>query len=105
VELSPAFLVQPIASGTELSTLDVDPQWLSENSGEQPAPERPLSKVSSLFLWTSVPAGQLSAEISVPTITDQVTEQPESVRFQAVDENGDPQSGGPELTGTVLDAS
>jgi hypothetical protein len=88
-----------------LSTLDVDPQWLSENSGEEPAPERPLSKVPGLFLWTSVPAGQLSAEISVPTITDQVTEQPESVRFQAVDENGDPQSGGPELTGTVLDAS
>lgn len=104
VELNPVFLVQPVTTGPELSTLDVDPQWLGESSGEEPAPERPLSKVS-LFLWTSVPAGQLSAEISVPTITDQVTEQPESVRFQAMDENGDPQSGGPELTGTVLDAS
>ena len=105
VELNPAFLVQPIASGAELSTLDVDPQWLSENSGEEAAPERPLSKVLGLFLWTTVPAGQLSGEISVPTVTDQVTEQPESVRFVDVDENGDPQSGGPELTGTVLDAS
>ena len=105
VELNPSFLVQPVAAGPELSTLDVNPQWLSENSGEEAAPERPLSKVLSLFLWTSVPPGLLSGEISVPTITDQVTEQPESVRFLGVDENGDPQSGGPELTGTVLDAS
>jgi hypothetical protein len=104
VELNPSFLVQPVAAGPELSTLDVNPQWLSENSGEEAAPERPLSKVLSLFLWTSVPPGLLSGEISVPTITDQVTEQPESVRFLGVDENGDPQSGGPELTGTVLDA-
>ncbi|MFF6987587.1 hypothetical protein [Streptomyces sp. NPDC010273] len=104
-ELNPAFIVQPVTTGPELSTLDVDPTWLSENSGEEPAPERALSKVPGLFLWTSVPAGQLSGEVSVPTITDQVTEQPESVRFVAVNENGDPQSGGPELTGTVLDAS
>ncbi|WUV71089.1 hypothetical protein OG223_48050 [Streptomyces sp. NBC_01478] len=105
VELNPSFIVQPVATGPELSTLDVDPQWLGENSGEEPAPERPLSKVTGLFLWTSVPAGRAGTEISLPTIKDQVTEQPESVRFVAVDENGNPQSGGPELTGTVLDAS
>jgi hypothetical protein len=105
VELNPSFIVQPVASGPELSTLDVDPQWLGENSGEEPAPERPLSQVTNLFLWTTVPAGQSSTEISLPTVKDQVTEQPESVRFVAVDDNGNPQSGGPELTGTVLDAS
>lgn len=105
VEINAGFLVQPVAAGPELSTLDVDPQWLSENSGEEPAPERPLSKVSGLSLWTSVPAGQLSTEISLPTITDHVTEQPESVRFVATDDNGEPRNGGPELTGTVLDAS
>ncbi|MFJ5302987.1 hypothetical protein [Streptomyces sp. NPDC088350] len=105
VEINTPFVVQPVTAGPELSTLDVDPQWLQEYTGEQPAPERPLSKLTSLYVWASVPAGQLSAEISLPTITDQVTEQPESVRFVAVDDNGDPQSGGPELTGTVLDAS
>ncbi|MBK3573123.1 hypothetical protein JHN63_04665 [Streptomyces sp. MBT65] len=105
VELNPSFIVQPVATGPELSTLDVDPQWLGENSGEEPAPERPLSQVTNLFLWTTVPAGQSSTEISLPTVKDQVTEQPESVRFVAVDDNGNPRSGGPELTGTVLDAS
>lgn len=105
VELNPSFVVQPVTAGPELSTLDVDPTWFSETSGEEPAPERALSRVPGLYLWASVPAGRLSSDISVPTITDQVTEQPESVRFVAVDQNGDPQSGGPELTGTVLDAS
>ncbi|MFJ9242194.1 hypothetical protein [Streptomyces sp. NPDC101776] len=105
VELYPSFLVQPVATGPELSTLDIDAQWLRDNSGEEPAPERPLSQVTNLSLWTSVPAGQSSTEISIPTVKDQVTEQPESVRFVALDDNGNPQSGGPELTGTVLDAS
>jgi hypothetical protein len=103
VELDPWFAVQPVVTGPELSTLDVDPRWLSESSGEEPAPERPLSKVPYLSVWTSVPAGGLSAEISLPTITDHVTEQPESVRFLGTDENGEPRAGGPELTGTVLD--
>ncbi|MET7568567.1 hypothetical protein ABZT04_08690 [Streptomyces sp. NPDC005492] len=104
VEMNFGFVVQPVTAGPELSTLDVDPQWFKEASSEEPAPERPLSKVSSLFIWSSVPAGQLSTEISVPTVTDQVTEQPESVRFVATDDNGEPHSGGPELTGTVVDA-
>ncbi|WP_406463756.1 hypothetical protein OH768_49260 [Streptomyces sp. NBC_01622] len=105
VEINPTFVVQPVTTGPELSTLDVDPQWFRDNSGEETTPERPLSKVLSLALWATVPAGQTSAEISMPTITDQVAEQPESVLFRAFDNNGDPVSDGPVLTGTVLDAS
>ncbi|MET7489317.1 hypothetical protein [Streptomyces sp. NPDC005538] len=104
VELNLAFAVQPVTAGPELSTLDVDPQWFKEMSGEEPAPERPLSKASGLYIWSTVPAGQLGTEISVPTVTDQVAEQPESVRFVATDDNGEPRDGGPELTGTVVDA-
>lgn len=51
-----------------------------------------------------MPKGALSAEVSLPTVKDQVAEPPESVRFQEADENGDPRPGGAVLSGTVLDA-
>lgn len=104
-ELDPTFVVQPVASGAELSTKDVDPTWLRESSGQSPDPERPLSKVDGLYLWVSMPAGKLTADVTIPTVSDQVTEPAESLRFQAVDDSGNPQDGGPQLTGTVLDAS
>ncbi|MFF3332407.1 hypothetical protein ACFYWX_23070 [Streptomyces sp. NPDC002888] len=105
VDLWSGFTVAPVSSGAELSTKDVDPQWLRESSGESPDPERALSQLESLWLWGAVPAGQTGAEITVPTVADRVTEPAESVRFGYVDDSGEPQQGGPELTGTVLDAS
>ncbi|MGW3286388.1 alpha/beta hydrolase family protein [Streptomyces sp. NPDC001002] len=105
VDLGVSFGILPVTDGPELSTKDVDPQWLAENTGEEPDPERPLSSLQYLSLFGYVPAGELSAEVSLPTITDQVTEPTESVRFQQLNDNGEPQEGGAILNGTVLDAS
>ncbi|MET9381709.1 hypothetical protein ABZY09_11605 [Streptomyces sp. NPDC002928] len=55
-----------------------------------------------LYLWVSIPAGQTSAELSLPTVKDQLTEPAESGRFQWVDGSGEP-GDRPVLTGTVLD--
>ncbi|MFF4394137.1 alpha/beta hydrolase family protein [Streptomyces sp. NPDC001480] len=104
VDLGTAFAAVPV-SGTELSTKDVDPAWLRDTSGASPDPERPLSKVDGLYLWVDVPAGKLSTDVTLPTVKDRVAESAETVRFQQLDEQGDPQSGGLVLDGTVLDAS
>lgn len=105
VGLSSIFTVTPVTEGGELSTKDVDPDWLMENFGTSPDPERPLSEVEGLSLWASVPAGETSGDVSLPTVKDGVAEPAESVRFQFVDDEGEPQEGGPVLTGTVLDGS
>jgi hypothetical protein len=105
MDVESLFVVRPVTGGPELSTKDVDPQWLQEHSGESPDPERPLSKLEYLHLRVSVPAGRRSAEVSVPTVKDQVRERAEAVRFQLADDTEEPRDGGPVLTGTVLDAS
>jgi hypothetical protein len=105
VDLYPYFVVEPVTGGPELSTKDVDPAWLDSASGEKPDPERPLSQVKYLALVANVPAGRLSAEVTLPTVTDQVTEPAESVSFRMVGDDGNPPPDGPVLTGTVLDAS
>jgi hypothetical protein len=107
-EMSSVLEVLPVTGGAELSTTDVDPAWLADASGESPLPARPLSQVEGLFLYVSVPPGQLTGELSVPTVADTVAEPEESVRLRATDfdeETGEPIPGGPEFTGTVLDAS
>jgi hypothetical protein len=100
------FSVLPVTSGTELSTTDVDPRWLTENSGESPQPSRPLSTVESLSLFATVPVGQSSAEVTIPTVADALRETEESVRIQMTvyDDSGEPHNG-PALTGRVRDAS
>lgn len=104
VDLGVTFAVVPVTDGPELSTKDVAPEWLEESSGEKPDPERPLSTVKYLSLWVYLPAGKVSAEVTLPTVADRVTEPAESVRFQQTDDNGDPVPGGAVLSGTVLDA-
>ncbi|MFK4099536.1 hypothetical protein ACI2L1_05530 [Streptomyces sp. NPDC019531] len=105
VDVGADYVVVPVTDGPELSTKDVDPAWFTDSTSEDPDPERPLSSVTLLSLWASVPAGQPSAELTLPTVKDQVAEPAESVRFQLAGENGDPQPGGPVVSGTVLDAS
>ncbi|MEU5599146.1 hypothetical protein [Streptomyces sp. NPDC020298] len=79
VDLGASFVVRPVTGGAELSTKDVDSQWLSERSGEFPDPARPLSRLDRLVLGVNIPAGQTSGEITLPTVTDQVTEPTGSV--------------------------
>ncbi len=49
------------------------------------------------------PAGETDAEVTVPTVRDEVTEPAEHIGWQPTDDAGEPQ--GPVLNGTVLDAS
>ncbi|MEU7083225.1 hypothetical protein AB0448_07980 [Streptomyces achromogenes] len=105
VDMDAWFGVAP-ATAPELSTKDVPATWLREQSGEKPDPERPLSKVSWLWLWADIPAGRTSADLTVPTVKDRVRESTESVRFRQLDpQTGKPRTGGLEATGSVLDAS
>ncbi|WP_328500057.1 hypothetical protein OG828_03535 [Streptomyces sp. NBC_00457] len=104
-EISPLFRVEPVTGGAELSTKDVDPRWIEEYSGESPDPERPLSQLEGLYFWMSVPAGQTSVDVSLPTLKDTATEPEESVRFRQADDSGEPQPDGAVISGTVLDAS
>ncbi|MER5472024.1 hypothetical protein [Streptomyces sp. NPDC002685] len=95
-----------VTGGAELSTTDVDPQWLRENSGEGPLPSRPLSQLRGLSLFVNVPAGETGAEITIPTVTDTATEPEETVRLRLTVYDGTGEShDGPEFTGTVHDPS
>ncbi|MFS8201658.1 hypothetical protein ACLVWQ_23555 [Streptomyces sp. CWNU-52B] len=94
--------VLPVTEGAELSTKDVDPQWLKDWSGEEPDPERPLSD-TGLWVWINFPPGSTEADFTVPTVRDEVTEPTESTRLVLTDENADPLPDSPALTGTVLD--
>ncbi|MFI1400845.1 alpha/beta hydrolase family protein [Streptomyces sp. NPDC020681] len=102
VEITKILQIVPVPGRPELSTKDVDRQWLLDMLGEVPDGEVPLSKLEYAYLWAAVPAGKTSAEVLVPTVGDQVAEQTEYVGLQATDEEGKPQ--GPVVTGTVLDA-
>ncbi|WP_406858928.1 hypothetical protein ABZO31_01245 [Streptomyces sp. HUAS MG47] len=107
VDLTGDFGFLPVTAGTELSTQDVDPVWLSEHFGQSPTPARPLSALGEdAFLWVTVPAGSLTADVSVPTVADRVRESAETVRgrLTTYDEAWEPVPG-PVVTGTVRDAS
>ncbi|SEP75480.1 hypothetical protein SAMN04487983_1001429 [Streptomyces sp. yr375] len=103
VDLWQPVLVLPVTDGAELSTKDVDPQWLLDYAGELPDPERPLSK-TSLWVWMTVPAGTDGTDFTVRTVPDEVAEPTESMRLTLTDDNADPLPDQPILTGTVLDA-
>ncbi|MFJ2827080.1 hypothetical protein ACIPC1_05640 [Streptomyces sp. NPDC087263] len=96
-------LAFPVTEGAELSTKDVDPQWLMDLLGELPDPERPLSQVIQ-WVYASIPAGATSAEFAVPTVKDQVAEPAESVRLAVTDYDGVPLPGSQVVPGTVVDA-
>jgi hypothetical protein len=103
VDISQPVRVLPVTEGAELSTKDVDPQWLMNHTGELPDPERALSR-ANLWVWTDIPAGTTTADFTVPTVTDQLAEPAESVRLALTDDNAEPLPDRPVLTGTVVDA-
>jgi hypothetical protein len=77
------FLPQAPAAGPELSTTDVDPQWFTDNSGEEVEPSRPLSS-TQVQPFLAIEPGTTAADFAVPTVADGVAEGPEHVRFQAL---------------------
>ncbi|MFI5875210.1 hypothetical protein ACIBAH_22655 [Streptomyces sp. NPDC051445] len=94
--------VLAVTEGAELSTKDVDPQWLEESSGDVPDPERPLSD-AALWVWLNIPPGSTGVDFVVPTVRDRVAEPTESMRLALTDRNAEPLPDRPVLTGTVLD--
>ncbi|MER7479108.1 hypothetical protein ABTX60_15920 [Streptomyces sp. NPDC126510] len=102
VDLWQPVRVLPVTDGTELSTKDVDPQWLKESSGDVPDPERPLSG-AHLWVWVTIPAGSTGVDFVVPTVRDMVAEPAESTRLALTDRRAEPLPGRPVLRGTVLD--
>jgi hypothetical protein len=104
VEIWQPVRVLGVSEGAELSTKDVDPQWLMDYSGDSPDPERPLSE-ANLWVWMEIPAGTTGVEFTVPTVRDQVAEPTESMRLALTDWDAEPLPDRPVLTGTVLDAS
>ncbi|MEU1474617.1 hypothetical protein [Streptomyces sp. NPDC005760] len=102
VDLWEPVRVLPVTEGTELSTKDVDAQWLKDWSGDVPDPERPLSD-ANLWVWMNIPAGSTSVDFVVPTVQDQLAEPTESMRLALTDRNAEPLPDRPALTGTVLD--
>lgn len=97
-------LVLPVTEGAELSTKDVDPQWLMDYAGALPDPERALSQ-TNLWAWMNIPAGATGVDFIVPTVKDQLTEPAESVRLALTDYEAEPRPGHPVVTGTVVDGS
>jgi hypothetical protein len=102
-ELAVPFRFLAVGDDAELSSTDVDPRWLTEQYGESPLPERPLSEVAELSLLSAVPAGQLSSEVTIPTIADGVAEPEEAVRIQLFGFEEPPT--GPIFTGRIEDRS
>ncbi|MFF0591269.1 hypothetical protein ACFYWD_35480 [Streptomyces sp. NPDC003781] len=103
VDLGTVLVSVPDDTRPELSTKDVDHDWLLGTVGEVPDGEVPLSRLDYFALWVSVPAGETEAEVTVPTVADEVSEPTEYIGLRNTDDAGEPQ--GPVLTGTVLDAS
>ncbi|MFG2062118.1 alpha/beta hydrolase family protein [Micromonospora sp. NPDC048871] len=93
--------LQPPTAGPELSTLDVDPDWFAEQSYEPVEPERPLSQTWLLPYLRLAPEA-LVGEISVPTITDSLTEPQEWIELH-FDQEPDGPVLPPVLTGVVTD--
>jgi hypothetical protein len=67
--------------GPELSSTDVDPQWFADYSGESTEPSRPLSDTYVASVVMLAP-GELTADLIVPTVTDDVDEPDEQVRLE-----------------------
>ncbi|MBP2322364.1 hypothetical protein JOF56_002749 [Kibdelosporangium banguiense] len=95
--------LEPADGAPELSTTDVDPGWLRENTGEEPLPSRPLSDIP-LFVGVTIPRGEVSAELSIPTIADTEAEPVEQVRL-AVTTSPRITGANQEVTGSVTEQS
>jgi hypothetical protein len=96
----------PVEGAPELSTTDVDPQWFRSRSfGQDPEPSRPLS-VTGVSVNPRIVSGGSSAEATIPTVIDTLSEPAEHVRLRVFvippDFFSDPVEIG-EVRGTVTD--
>ena len=94
--------VQPPTAGPELSTTDVDPVWFAEMTGEDPQPSRPLSE-TYLQPYAVVIPGQVTADITVPTIIDDAAEPDEFLQLELTGSGPDEAPPLGTVTGRVTD--
>ncbi len=92
------FVPQAPATGPELSSTDVDPDWFRDNSGEEPEPSRPLSQTGA-HPYAIIEPGTTTAQITLPTVADGVAEGAEHVQFEIL--LYPPDSSDPTVAGTV----
>jgi hypothetical protein len=67
----------------ELSTTDVDPDWFVDNTGEAVEPSRPLSQ-TWVTPYVFVGPDARTGELTVPTVTDSLTEPDEVVELHFI---------------------
>jgi hypothetical protein len=87
---------QPPATGTELSTTDVDPDWFFRYAYQDVQPSRPLSG-TYLIPYAEIWPGETTGEITVPTVPDDLDEPDEVVELAPLNRTM------PTLTGVVTD--
>jgi hypothetical protein len=94
-------VLPPSGGAPELSSTDVDPEWFRETAFEDPLPSRLLSE-TRLRVSLQVAPGQLSDELTIPTVADTEAEPAEQVRIRL---GSSPPGSGPqfEAVGTVTD--
>jgi len=85
--------VAPPDGSPELSTDDVPPGFLADLGVQPPARPVALSGIDRSLLW-SVPAGQTSAPVSVPTVRDDRAEGVEHLVLRVEPSEGTPQPPG-----------
>jgi hypothetical protein len=81
---------QPPADAPELSSTDVDPQWLATITKESPLPSRPLSSVKTRWLGATpgfrmhfaIQPGSQTADITIPTVATSDTGSTAHVQLQ-----------------------
>jgi hypothetical protein len=106
--LLPLIFLPP--TGAELSTTDLPAAWVRSNLNIEPRPSRVLSRTDSMILLDS-PAGTRQVDVVTPTVKDVATEGAEQVRYRILPfdwlfgVNPTVPPDGPELVGTVTDAS
>ncbi|RZD56690.1 hypothetical protein C0Q57_30605 [Streptomyces albidoflavus] len=93
----------PVPGGRpELSTADVDQEWVTQLVDEIPNPAIPLSKVPHGTLEHTIQAGSTTITLTVPTIRDETKEPAEYIRVQLTDDAEQPL--GAPFEGVVRDA-
>jgi hypothetical protein len=90
----------PPTDGPELSSTDVDPNWFRNFTLEEPEPSRPLSE-TPLQVAIFIEPGQLTGEMSIPTVVDEEAEPTEHVRLRL--QSWPPTGHEEEVTGSVTD--
>ncbi|MCK1795036.1 hypothetical protein MTQ01_03185 [Streptomyces sp. XM4193] len=84
--------VLPVSGGRpELTTADVDQEWLSQHVDEVPNPAVPLSEAfEDYYMMLEFPAGEKLADLAIPTLHGQGERATKYVRLQLTDDGDEP---------------